>query len=189
MSCCLLNCCSLRRKFGLFRNFVNTRSSSIYFLTETWLSADIENSCFGLPEFRIFRRDRNTDAHGGVAILVKNSLKVREVDLHSIEYEITAVDLCGTSGLCRLVCAYRQPDMSIEDTVSFLQQILTLTDACKSVVICGDFNIPKMCWKPLTGREVFSNALLNFNVRRWFYTVCSRNHTSGWEHFGPGLWL
>jgi hypothetical protein len=94
--------------------------------------------------------------------LVKNSLKVREVDLQGIVYEITAVDLCGTSGLCRLVCAYRQPDMSFEDTVCFLQQISSLTDACKSVVICGDFNIPKMCWNPLTGREAFSNALLNF---------------------------
>jgi hypothetical protein len=146
----------------LFRNFVHSRKGSIYFLTETWLSADIDSSCFGLPSFQIFRRDRTSDAHGGVAILVENSLKCREVDLRDVEYEITAVDLSGVYGSCRCVCAYRPPSMGIIDTVSFFDEILSLTNSCKSAIVCGDFNVPSMVWDPLVPGDRYADTLLDF---------------------------
>lgn len=61
---------------------INTCSADIIIGTETWLSADVENSELSLPnDFAIFRKDRNESRGGGVLIAIRSDYQPALVSL------------------------------------------------------------------------------------------------------------
>ena len=53
--------------------------------TESWLSEDIKSTYFFNPTlgFKVYRRDRPNDTHGGVLLTVKSDIEVLDIQLHS----------------------------------------------------------------------------------------------------------
>ena len=49
-------------------------------ISETWLKSHIPSNVVDVSGFRLVRRDRTSDQHGGVCIYIKNSIKYHVLD-------------------------------------------------------------------------------------------------------------
>ena len=58
------------------------RNPEIVRLTETWLGEELDSSVLDVPEYFVFRQDRDSRG-GGVAILVKKCLNPELVESYS----------------------------------------------------------------------------------------------------------
>ena len=80
ISCLYTNCRSVVNKFAELANMISESGPNVVCLTETWLTHETEDSCFSLPSYHIFRKDRLGGRGGGVAILVHSDLICHNVD-------------------------------------------------------------------------------------------------------------
>lgn len=176
-------------KIDVLRNYVGQNNFSAVFLTETYLTTDVQDSFFGLPDYSIFRKDRDLDASakskgGGVAILVKNSYKVSALDYH-VKYricEVCAVDIVGDrcDSNCRLICVYRPPSFSLPNTILLFELLSSLVKNCNAVLICGDFNFAGINWKNPTYYDFSSMEILLFLVSQGLAQLIDEpTHISG----------
>ena len=133
-----------------FQSLVFSEQADIVWVTETWLRDDIENSEI-LPwcDYTIYRKDRNTRG-GGVLLALKSSSfsSSREIVTGS-DLELIAVELTSTSNQKYLACCTYKPPKNINR--QWLDEFnLFLADKCSdyaNILICGDFNFPKICWE------------------------------------------
>ena len=134
------NCRSLLSKMDELRLLVSSSSApAIICLTETWLDDSVRACEVDLPNYRLFRRDR--DRHGGgVAIYVLDTIPVQGIRPHST-YKLLSVELSTKTGLLHLAVVYRPPS---HDTDLSLME-LALGSLCLSkrskFVLTGDFNV------------------------------------------------
>ena len=123
-------------------------------IAETWFS---DTSVPTIGEYALYRRDRGS-LHGGVCIYVRNDVKSFEV-LNVTEDDKGAGHIwCGISrGDDKILvgCMYRLPDSDsrvLRKLLWSIQRAKNWVDSgeFKSVIFCGDFNLPKVKW-PETG--------------------------------------
>ena len=102
------NCRSLLSKMDELHMLVSSSSApAIICLTETRLDDSVRACEVDLPNYRLFRRDR--DRHGGrVAIYVLDTIPVQGIRPHST-YELLSVELSTKTGLLHLAVVYRPP--------------------------------------------------------------------------------
>lgn len=76
---------SVRTKGRNIDALVESTNPDFIIGTETWLSPEIQSSYFFNPilGFKVYRRDRPGDPHGGVMIAVKNDIKVLDITSHN----------------------------------------------------------------------------------------------------------
>jgi hypothetical protein len=79
-----------------------------------------------------------------------------------VSYEICAVDIVGTGQKIRLICVYRPPRYTVEQTRGFFEILAELIKDSYSFVICGDFNLPKMTWSPPVPHDSLAEILHDF---------------------------
>ncbi|XP_013855916.1 ATP-dependent DNA helicase PIF1 [Austrofundulus limnaeus] len=122
-------------------------------LTETHLQGSFVAESLHLDGYNMFKRNRHVSytnfpqiAHrsgGGVAVYVKNHLKVCEKQyLHNVtdlEFLVLKVEAPFPA---LIAVVYRPPDYSLRP---FLENVVSLLDAldvmdCHPVIVCGDFN-------------------------------------------------
>ena len=119
-------------------------------MTETWLNHE-PDGLFLPKEYQAFRCDRGSRG-GGVALIAKKKLRVRQISIPP-EYkhiEIVCVDIYTDSSICRAIIYYRPGGFNSESVDYTLKSIQCLTYLCnntKLVCIMGDFNLPEMNWK------------------------------------------
>lgn len=78
-----VNINSARRKLDLITNYVEEQSPSIFALTESWLDSGLPSSDYKIPEYEIFRNDRDLTVidgdeamqGGGILCYIHKSLK------------------------------------------------------------------------------------------------------------------
>ena len=126
----------------------------IFCMSETWLTATVQDRVLVFPGYRILRRDRPAPSEesrraalsrgGGVAILYRDTLNVTALP-------VASSGPCGT--LCVKVSggghrsmtvgvAYRPPSSSLSDSLDDLSnQLHLVTCAGKPFFLLGDFNI------------------------------------------------
>ena len=77
----LVNARSLSNKFDDFEPTISTQHKSIHVIavTETWFTADKPASCYNLPNFHLFHRDRIAQRGGGVALYIRDDINSRVV--------------------------------------------------------------------------------------------------------------
>lgn len=75
------NCRSVCNKIYEFFDFMYRNDIDICLLTETWLKPNVK---FSHPNYKIVRRDRD-GIGGGVAVVIKKSIKFQEVPSISTE--------------------------------------------------------------------------------------------------------
>ena len=47
------------------------KNFDIICLTETWLNPNISDDCLTIDGFKLYRRDRRSDSHGGICVYAK----------------------------------------------------------------------------------------------------------------------
>ena len=116
-------------------------SCDIFGLAETWLNNDILDSEIQIPDYTVFRRDRNRHG-GGVAIYVRNCLSATVVNLStSIDLELLMIKIAFQSISLFVGVFYRPPH--IADSLLNLHTALeSLNPTCfRYFVLLGDFNV------------------------------------------------
>lgn len=118
--------------------------------------------------YTVFRKDRG-DGYGGVAIFVKTSLKIVNVDLDPVflSLECIVLDLLIKGYPCiRCICIYNPP--SLANNVDHTDCICSFLDTyAKGCVFCvGDFNYPHINWKiPISHGSIAQNKFLTCTLQ------------------------
>ena len=152
ISSLLINFRSLPNKKDFVNNLLTTHSGTrnldIIFGTETWLREEILNSELNLNEYDIHRRDRKDRQGGGVFLCVKKSLNSTLVytGKHS-ETIFVKIHVRGKPPVI-LACAYRAPDLPVEQCKILCDEISEIKSKFKNSLfwLAGDFNIPDIDW-------------------------------------------
>lgn len=140
-----LNARSIVNKVNELEHMLLQYDPHICVLTETWLHDMIRDDEIIPPGYKMQRRDRASRG-GGVAIILKNSIDVFEIDqLEDHESLCLKVSIWGNTFV--LCAVYRAPD-SDDLFLSRLYDYL-LKFRGKNIIITGDFNLPSVNWNDL----------------------------------------
>ena len=134
------------------KDYTKEKEPHIICLTETKLTPRISNDSLNLDEYNIWRRDRNLKKGGGIMILTKKELQVKEIDLGiPTQVELIAVEISTTEGEIIVANVYMPPktntwerseyeDMA-ENTIQSLKTLLNrMEEKSKRIILTGDFN-------------------------------------------------
>ncbi len=138
-----------------FQNLIYTEDTDIVFVNETRLSKNINSSEILHSGYTIFRNDRKGRG-GGVLLGIKSCLfkSIRQIK-HKYDLEIVLAEITTLSDTKVLFCScYRPPD---SENIWMTQFENFLEDVCSrhsKVVLAGDFNLPRACWKNTHGNSL-----------------------------------
>lgn len=151
-----VNAQSLLAYFEDFKLYYYTIVVHVIGVSETLLKPSIISDVISLPDFVLYRNDRETK-RGGVGLYVHSSLKSkwvgRSTNSCEVRLEYIFVEIIGNH--CKmLIRVVNNPPKSynLSDFVSVLASKVPMYD---NVVIMGDFNID------MTNRNARSDILLN----------------------------
>lgn len=149
LKCLYFNARSIVNKLQDLELCIKDENYDIIGITETWLTDKILDSEICMEDYTLLRRDRkypNKTRGGGVAIYIKNNLKV-------IERSDLTEELFPESIWCSIICngfktllgiCYRAPDnLAVNDEAMFT---LINKASQENVIIIGDFNFPEINW-------------------------------------------
>ena len=155
---------------------IQLRDSEIdlVFGCETHLADGITNSQVLPPNYDAIRRDRNTDGHGGVAIIHKTDLKVTKA------YESKKTELVAAKVECQgkrpiiVAAVYRPPRSNLQYMKDLCEDIKHLESkfSNNAIWIGGDLNLPDIDWNTL---DVVSSQYLQEISRTILETLTSCN--------------
>ena len=150
----MTNVRSIMNKLSEFDLFVDCNRPDIIALSETWLCDKIPNSLFACSQYyNVYRCDRLSRTGGGVCLFVANdrNVNIQQISLPS-EFdclEMLAVDLNDSSSALpfRVVVAYRPPDYTSDENVSFFSAFDYLANGSGRFCLVGDLNLPEFEWE------------------------------------------
>lgn len=139
----------LKNKIENIEVFLSTANIDILCVSESWIQAN-EIDYINFPGYSIKSfYCRKSFIHGGVLLIVKNTLNVMEMSnvvSLSIDktFECAAIKLNVNNVIYYILCLYRSPQSDI--TTFFLQfekclNLLFCKNQCFKIIICGDINI------------------------------------------------
>ena len=139
-------------------------------IVETWLKPYVDLSTLFsefTSEYEFFRCDRTRKKGGGVLILVKRSLLPSLVFTESVidSYELLSCDLVTSSGIVRIISAYKTPSCNAAFFKQLLKAFSDLISCDRLCVVTGDLNLPDIEWTILNKPKAVlpsSKAFLEF---------------------------
>lgn len=146
----LANVMSLAPKIDEVRLFLQQNSVDICCLTETWLKNTIDDTVIHIHDYNLERKDRVLAQHGGVALYIKDSIKVERLR----EYEINdgiEVLWCKLRphrlprGFSSLIVGvlYHPPASNDNEMIEYLMNTLSNIESAylnAALLLAGDFN-------------------------------------------------
>lgn len=140
-----LNINSIRNKFHEMYDILSNELIDIFGLTETKLDASFASAQFSIPDYCLYRADRNANG-GGIMVYVKSAIP------HRIRHDIKGECSNGTELLVIevkmknekmfIIIMYKPPSVSNEDMIAKLGSVL---EQCyvegNCVHILGDVNV------------------------------------------------
>lgn len=191
-TCVVINARSLKSQHMLdgnklcnisrFQELVYSESADLVWVTETWLTKDIENTEILHNEYSIYRNDRESRAGGGVMLAVKSSsfISSREVVDLKADIEVISTELITNSKLKFVICCcYRPPNADhswLEKFNSFMAQ---LSSRHNNIIICGDFNFPKLRWNSPIAISGADEVMFTEQLNDFFLTQVNTLPTRG----------
>ncbi len=122
-------------------------------ITDTFLTSHEPSSLVlaDVCDYDLYRCDRSLGRGGGVALCCKRHTGPVFVQIPALyaQCECVTVDLCGSVSY-RIICAYRPPNASAEDSWLLYQLLTWLCDCKLPVVLLGDYNLPLVDWSTYT---------------------------------------
>lgn len=136
----------MRNKLSELILLVSDRKPDIICVTETHFAVEYCDAEVSIPNYDVFRADRNI--YGGGSIIYVNSR------LLAIRMESFCVTDClGVSfetikGKIHVVCVYRSTSLTEDENQALIDELNTLpVNDSSEVIIVGDFNLPNVNWK------------------------------------------
>ncbi|KAL1116304.1 hypothetical protein AAG570_005799 [Ranatra chinensis] len=146
------NARGLQRQLSEIIDIIVENRVDVVLLTETHLR---EAHKPYIPGFTIHRKDRGTSG-GGVAILVKNEIRHRQIMVPSSEMEIIGVQVNAGTRPVNFFSVYKPPDTKLDCDV--LHDILSEPQV---TVVAGDFNAKHTFWN-CSGKNTAGTTLYKF---------------------------
>uniref|UniRef100_A0A493TF21 Reverse transcriptase domain-containing protein n=1 Tax=Anas platyrhynchos platyrhynchos TaxID=8840 RepID=A0A493TF21_ANAPP len=176
LKCIYTNARSMGNKQEELEAIVQQAGYDLVAITETWWDQSHDWSA-AMPGYKLFRRDRQHRRDGGVALYIRESSDVVELEAGNDKAESLWVRIGWDKKASVLVGNCYRPPNQDEDTDEFYRQ---LTEVVKSsvLVLVGDFNFPDISWKHNTGQRKQSRRFLE-SVEDSFLTQLVSEPTRG----------
>ena len=189
---CVSNVRSLAPKIDEVSEFLLRHQIDLAFITETWLKESIDDSVISISGYCVFRRDRETDCHGGVCIYVNteqlNNFTVLE-DLNCCEqHELLWLRIRPNRlprGVPSIVVGilYYPPGGDDKLICDHLFQTLSSIESNypnSGIILAGDFNrlninriLKQLCLKQLVKVPTRNDAILDLVLTNLHDHYCS----------------
>ena len=137
-----INLRSMLSKISELRLIAQNSNAAVIGVSETWLDSSVRDSEISIPNYTVFRKDRNSHG-GGVCVYVRNDIAYnKRTDLMQDNLESLWIELKLPKTRPILVCvAYRPPKQ--QDFFSMMEECML---KCNNLMdsecyILGDFNI------------------------------------------------
>ncbi len=149
LKCILFNSRSICNKIGQLHYLLNQSTYDIIFVTETWLNNFVADSLLLLNyDYSIIRCDRKNRTGGGVAIVFKKFLSLKNINLpndFSLQEAITC-DITVLESKYRFILCYRSPGQTDELDQQFFRYFEWSCNTSRITLVLGDFNFPEIKW-------------------------------------------
>ena len=159
-----INIRSLFGKLEEISRILTTGNICLLGISETWLNGSVPNSMINIPNYDLYRYDRNRNSGkqtgGGVCIyshtkynvIARDDLSTCTPDLEVIWIQLALKDTRPTF----IGCIYRPPSGNIDAALEHLEdQILELrTRGSCDLVLLGDYNINSLKPRSLENRKL-----------------------------------
>ena len=151
LTACLMNARSILNKMDELRALLSTSFTDIILITESWTKSTIDDSELKIPGYTFLRKDRKKPPGGGCLIYYKENLKVKSLDsdLDSDHIDSLHIEVSSPNGCTLIGLYYNSPKSTKGEIEDMIKQINSLCDRYKDIIICGDFNFPKIDWTHL----------------------------------------
>lgn len=147
---------------------VFNKSYDILIFCETWLTAACPDIIICRDNFDIIRSDRVTKKGGGILIYAGKRYPITRIETNC-QINICNIICCRWSNLF-IIGVYRPPstnttdyDKSTEEIVTCINELSMRMQPNDFLLICGDFNYPKLFLPCITAP--FINKSINYNAR------------------------
>jgi len=117
----VVNYHSIKNKKQELENLVETSKPDIMIGTESWLSNDIQSTEIFPSGFTSYRKDRKTDSHGGIFILVSGKYLSSEPTDDSSEQLWVKLQVKGTPDLY-IGSFYKPPKITDDECLMHLEK-------------------------------------------------------------------
>ena len=150
--CMTMNCRSAKNKIADIAGVIDQHKPDIIFGTESWLNSKIESNEIFPNGYKIFRKDRPDDCHGGgVFQAVKNDIITTHRSDLDTDCEIiwTQCQLADKKTKSLLFGSYYRPNSSNVISLDELDaSLLKLGNSVhkNNIIVSGDFNAPDISW-------------------------------------------
>ena len=121
-------------------------------LTETWLDAGILDAEININGFKLYRKDRSGQAHGGVCIYLRQDISAATIISESVgSTESLLIKIKELKLL--LFVVYRPGTSTVQSftcTMNKISQEINLAQAngqYPNICGLGDYNFPEVCWE------------------------------------------
>ena len=147
-----MNCRSAKNKIADIAGVIDQHKPDIIFGTESWLNSKIESNEIFPNGYKIFRKDRPDDCHGGgVFQAVKNDIITTHRSDLDTDCEIiwTQCQLADKKTKSLLFGSYYRPNSSNVISLDELDaSLLKLGNSVhkNNIIVSGDFNAPDISW-------------------------------------------
>ena len=149
----------LTNKIEEFKRRVLTSEPSIVSVVETGFKENplsknyFPSETLSIEGYQMFRQDNHTEVKGGILVYVKDGIDASKPNIkkltnlssetkESLWLQIKLGDqkmLYGT--------IYRKGSSGFTNNSKILEMINIANEHCDNLLVCGDFNFPKICWK------------------------------------------
>ena len=105
------------------RDLMTKDKPEIICLTETKLNSTISNATLNFEGYEVWRKDRESKPGGGVMILTKKDLKVKEANYVEVsnKVELIAVDIMSEEGDLTVATLYMPPKTRAWETEKYAE--------------------------------------------------------------------
>ena len=180
INCACWNVRSLNNKVDQVMNFLDDSDIAIFFVTETWLTDQNNNTTAQLKShgYRIYHVHRSEKNGGGVGIIFKSHFQLTKVFVdHEKSFEAISVKLKLSDGaIVFCSCIYRPPGplgQFLADFEDFLGNSFT---KYKHFLVCGEVNIHLERTSAHVRECKWNNILSSFGLHQ---LVASPTHKKG----------
>ncbi|BHF66094.1 hypothetical protein SprV_0200910800 [Sparganum proliferum] len=171
LKCLYSNAQSLLSKSDELKIYVNQTLPDVISITETWLSASVDDREVASSGYHLFRKDRSGRQGGGVLTYVKYGLFASEKEgqlARTTETLWLTIKTPGSQPL-EILTVYRPPRNDPQSDSSLLEELETISIR-PNVMIMGDFYAPNIDW------NLTSAPGSEFNFDRRLLKSVQRSH-------------
>lgn len=157
-----INCRSILNKTEELEGLLLAYEPDVAVLTETWLHDNIPDKDVITQSHEIIRQDRSSRG-GGVAIVIKKGTDYTLVPHHtSTEMVWIRLQTCKHSILIGAV--YRPPNSDLGTLETLYDFLNEHKKRYAHVILCGDFNLPKINWESLSTSSTCQHSDLLLDI-------------------------